>query len=114
LEIRQKGEKFSILDPAQLPERPSSPNRQFLNLGGCAAGLGLGLLLALITEFFGISITAAEQISDSSGIAVLEVIPLIQTQVDRRRRHVLLIASSMVVVLAVLVSCAILAYHFRS
>ena len=27
LEIRQKGEKFSILDPAQPAERPSSPNR---------------------------------------------------------------------------------------
>lgn len=114
LEIRQKGEKFSILDPAQLPERPTSPNRQLLNLGGMAVGLGLGLLIALITEFFGTSITGSEQISDSTGVPVLEVIPLIQTQVDRRRRHVLLIASSMVVVLAVLVSCAILAYHFRS
>jgi polysaccharide biosynthesis transport protein len=114
LEIRQKGEKFTILDPAQPAERPSSPNRRMINAAGSMAGLGLGLLLALITEFVGMSITTAEQITESTGIPVLEVIPIIQTYKDRtirRRRLIWATASGLMCVLA---SCAVLFYHFRS
>ena len=51
LEIRQKGERFSVLDPAQPAERPSRPQRMLLNAGGAWADLALGLLFALITNF---------------------------------------------------------------
>ena len=72
MEIRQQGEKFSILDPAQPAQRPSKPNRPLLTAGGAIVGLGLGLALALLTEFLGMSITAPEQITEATGIAVLE------------------------------------------
>ena len=109
LEIRQKGEKFSVLDPAQPPEKPSSPKRAFINAGGGLAGLCLGILLALITELMGMSITTPEQITESSGIPVLEVIPVIQTYVDRKvRRRRLTWVTVCGIVAAILVSCAAL------
>jgi succinoglycan biosynthesis transport protein ExoP len=115
LEIRQKGEKFSILDPAQPAERPSSPNRKLLNAGGSVAGLGLGLLFALLSEFLGMSITTPEQITESTSIPVLEVIPVIQTQKDRNiRRQRLVWATASGLVVFVLASCAALIYHYRS
>lgn len=115
LEIRQKGEKFSILDPAQPAERPSSPNRAYINAAGSLGGLGLGLLVALISEFLGMSITTSEQITETTGIPVLEVIPVIQTYADRTvRRRRLLIATASMVVLAVLGSGAVLVYYYRS
>src|SRR5262249_1922272 len=86
LEIRQKGEKFSILDPAQPAEKPSKPNRKLFDAAGALAGLALGLILALATEISGMSIITAEQVTDVSSIAVLEVIPVIETHFDRRRR----------------------------
>jgi succinoglycan biosynthesis transport protein ExoP len=113
LEVRQKGERFSVLDPAQPAERPSRPQRLLLNAGGSLAGLALGLLLALITEFFGMSITAPEQITALSGFPVLEVIPVIQTHADkvnRKRKVVLATASTGVFLLG---CCAVLLYHYR-
>ena len=114
LEIRQKGEKFQILDPAQPAEKPSKPKRALLNAGGSVAGLALGLMLALATEFLGMSITSPDQITAFSGFQVLEVIPTIQTRADRvqRRRRMFLAALSGVA--AALVAVAIVLYHFRT
>jgi uncharacterized protein involved in exopolysaccharide biosynthesis len=47
LERRQIGEQFRLLDPARLPERPFTPNRQFMMLVGAIAGLCLGLAMML-------------------------------------------------------------------
>ncbi len=90
LEIRQKGERFSILDPAQPAERPSRPNRALIDSAGAVGGLGLGIAIALMTEFLGICITSPDQITAATGLQVLEVIPVITTQADRlvRKRRI--------------------------
>jgi len=115
LEIRQKGEKFSILDPAQPAERPSSPNRMMINMAGSAVGLGLGLLLALITDFLGMSITSPKQITEAFGIPVLEVIPVIRTYTDRRTlKRRLVWGTVSCLVATILASCAFLIYRYRA
>jgi len=115
LEIRQKGEKFSILDPAQPPERPSKPNRSLINMAGSLAGLGLGLVLALVTDFLGVSITTPQQITEAFGLPVLEVIPVIHTYTDQQTRKKRLVWLTVSCVLAtVLASCAILIYRYRA
>jgi polysaccharide chain length determinant protein (PEP-CTERM system associated) len=111
LEIRQKGEKFSILDPAQPAERPSQPNRRLINAAGSLGGLALGLVLALITEVFGMSITAPEQIVEVSGLPVLEVIPMIHTQAAPALTRKRLILTAVSGAALVLVCCALYYYH---
>jgi len=104
LEIRQKGEKFVILDPGQVAERPARPNRVLIDSAGAVGGLILGLLLAIGTEFLGMSITSPQDITAASGLPVLEVIPVIQTRTDRRlqkRRILFAAASAMTMALAV-------------
>jgi polysaccharide chain length determinant protein (PEP-CTERM system associated) len=115
LEIRQKGERFTILDPAQPAGKPSGPKRLLINAAGAVAGLALGLLLALITEFLGISITSPDQILASGGVAVLAVIPIIQTGTDRilRKKRLIMTTASMVL-MVVVVSCAYLVYRFHA
>jgi len=113
LEIRQKGEKFEILDRAQPAERPTSPKRLVIDLAGSIGGLVLGLILAIGKEFFGMSIIAPEDVIAASGLPVLGEIPVIQTRDDRRRtrKRVLLAACSAVV--AAVISGAILFFHYR-
>lgn len=50
LEKRQQGQQFRVLDPPSLPQKPFSPNRLKISLGGLAVGLALGIGLALLLE----------------------------------------------------------------
>jgi hypothetical protein len=92
LEIRQKGEKFTVLDPAVPADRPSSPKRELIDSIGALLGIGLGLTAALATELFGITIVER---SDIASTRVLEVIPRIRTGRDRvvRNRRMILVAA---------------------
>ena len=114
LEIRQKGEKFEVLDTAQPAERPSSPNRKLIDAGGAIAGLGLGLILALATELLGMSITGAQDIVDASSLKVLGVIPVIETQRDRTMRRRRLVVAGASVTCATLVLGAVLFLRFHA
>ncbi|HTS35573.1 MAG TPA: Wzz/FepE/Etk N-terminal domain-containing protein [Candidatus Solibacter sp.] len=48
---QEEGERMFPLNPANLPDSPSFPNRLFFAGGGLGAGLGFGLALALWMEF---------------------------------------------------------------
>ncbi|HLH07348.1 MAG TPA: Wzz/FepE/Etk N-terminal domain-containing protein [Terriglobales bacterium] len=50
LEKRQQGEQFTVLDPPNLPERPTFPNRPMFAAGGFFGGLLLGCGLAFLLE----------------------------------------------------------------
>jgi uncharacterized protein involved in exopolysaccharide biosynthesis len=50
LEKRQQGEQFKVMDPPNLPERPTFPNRPAFAMGGGAAGLALGVGIAFLLE----------------------------------------------------------------
>lgn len=52
LEKRQKGERFRVLDSANLPERPYKPNRKMTALAGGAIGAAFGAGLIFLLEFF--------------------------------------------------------------
>jgi polysaccharide biosynthesis transport protein len=114
LEIRQKGEKFSILDPALPAEKPSKPNRKLFDAMGALGGLVLGVLLALSTELIGTTVTSPEQVALSSGVTVLEVIPVIVTELDNRRhKRQVIWATVSCTLFTVLVCTAALFYRFR-
>jgi len=50
MERRQKSERFTILDPARVPEVPIQPKRRLLSIGGIVIGLALGLVLGVGLE----------------------------------------------------------------
>lgn len=50
MEKRQKAERFTILDPARIAEKPVEPNRPLLGVLGSLAGLLLGLAIGLGNE----------------------------------------------------------------
>lgn len=93
LEVQRKGERFTLIDPADLPERPERPNRPvILVLAGFLAivsGIGAGAAAEQLDE----TIRTAQQLAQVAGLAPLAVIPYLPTEGDvthavRRRRVV--------------------------
>ncbi len=51
MERRQQAERFNIIDPARVPEKPAKPNRPLFAGVGAAIAIGLGLLIGFALEF---------------------------------------------------------------
>jgi polysaccharide chain length determinant protein (PEP-CTERM system associated) len=76
LERRQIGEQFRILDPAQVPERPYTPNRVVITAAGAVAGLLLGAGLVGFREFRNRTLRTRADVAWCIGLPVLAAIPV--------------------------------------
>jgi succinoglycan biosynthesis transport protein ExoP len=75
LEQRWKGERFRMLDPASLPEKPVFPKPAlFLGLGA-VLGLFVGLGAALVAEYLDPTVKDSEVLQAVQGYPVLASIP---------------------------------------
>lgn len=85
LETRQYGEKFKLLDSPRIPEKPTSPNRPMINLGGMAAGLGIGIVLVALLEYRDSTFKTDDEIISLLALPVLAVVPVMESSEERRR-----------------------------
>jgi polysaccharide chain length determinant protein (PEP-CTERM system associated) len=78
LDKRQKGERFRILDPANLPSKPEGLPRELLALGGLGGGVGLGFGLAFLLDLLSPTFRRSEDVEVSLGFPMLATIPSFQ------------------------------------
>jgi len=77
LEVRQKGERFTVLDPAITPQKPAAPDRGLYSIGGLIGGILLGIVLAAIAEINDESVRTETEAARILGKPVLSGIPQI-------------------------------------
>lgn len=86
MEKDSKGERFSLIDPAQLPEKPHSPNRPAILLLGMILSLGGGVAYAGVLESMDSSIKSSKMLAGLLGAPLLSVIPYMENAEDRRKK----------------------------
>jgi uncharacterized protein involved in exopolysaccharide biosynthesis len=104
LERRQIGEQFKILDPARLPEKPTSPNRPQLQGMGLAAGIGFGVALMALIEYLDKTLKSEGDVTAALNLLVLATVPILPDvgyRVARRRRLIAVSATVLVVTAAI-------------
>ncbi|MFH2075027.1 MAG: chain-length determining protein [Pseudomonadota bacterium] len=110
LEKGQMGQRFTLISPAQLPEKPVKPNRLAILLIGLILGIGSGVGTASFMEYADHSVRNAEALTKATSFAVLAIIPDIMTSQDTTvmQRKRILIAVSIVLLIIVGVTL----FHF--
>ncbi len=93
MEEHQKGEKFTLIDPASYPETPISPKRRVIVLAGIILSLGVGFGTVALAECLDHSVKSSEELARLTGLPVLGSIIRINTKEDlawaRRKRRLI-------------------------
>lgn len=110
LEKEQMGERFTIIDPARLPEKPVKPNVAAILLIGLFLGTGAGVGTAALKEYNDRSVRDPKTLTDLMGLPVLVTVPAIVTARDVLREKIM---RKRVITLAV-AACVItlILFHF--
>ncbi|MGH9725903.1 MAG: GNVR domain-containing protein, partial [Candidatus Acidiferrales bacterium] len=85
LERRQESEQFRVLDAANLPDRPSFPNRPLFTFGGLAFGLGLGIGIALLLEMRDTTLRSEGDVEFLLKLPMLAIVPALEVTVSHSR-----------------------------
>ena len=105
MEKARKGEKFTLIDPAILPEEPVSPNRPAIIFLSLVLALGAGMGSAAVRESLDSAVRGAKGVVSILHTAPLAVIPYLATEADtsrertRKRLIMALVAAGVIVIL---------------
>jgi DNA repair exonuclease SbcCD ATPase subunit len=110
MEETQRGERFSIIESAQLPERPYKPNRLGIILLGFLLATCAALGISAFQESLDNSVKTSDELSALTGVPVFSVITLVQTEEEKRAKRVKKIAWSAGVVGAIVLIWWVLDY----
>lgn len=88
LEKEQMGERFTIIDPARLPEKPVKPKVPAILLIGLFLGVGAGIGTAALKEYNDRSVRDPKELTELMRLPVLVSVPVIVTARDMLRQRI--------------------------
>ena len=93
LEAESRGERFTLIEPAALPEEPIKPNRPAIIFLSLVLALGAGLGYAAVAESLDHSVRGVKGVMNAVRVAPLAVIPYLanDTEVKHGKRRTLLV-----------------------
>ena len=101
LEKDRKGERFSLLEPAQLPEKPFKPDRLAIFLIGFALAIGGGVGFGGMREALDFSIKGPRDLARKIPLPILAQVPYLASaeDVERARLKMWLVGGGVALVL---------------
>jgi polysaccharide biosynthesis transport protein len=86
LETERKGERFTLIEPPQPPEKPIKPNRILILVLGLFTAVAAGIGAVIARDSFDASVRGPSDIRLMLQVPALASIPIIVTAADRVRR----------------------------
>jgi polysaccharide chain length determinant protein (PEP-CTERM system associated) len=116
MELKQKGERFRVIESAVAPESPVSPNRPLVFVVATFLGLMLGTGLLVLREVADRGFYSVTDLQQAVGIPVLAAVPVIRLpgEMAARRARQLRWGLSCAAVLVVLLASGLLFYYVRA
>ena len=105
LEKKQQAEHFTILDLAQVPEKPFKPRRGLMFPGAVLAALALSLGLAYLKDMMNSTVKFERELKTllPASVPLLAVVPELKAAADRRRS----VMFAVIAVIICLAGCAL-------
>jgi succinoglycan biosynthesis transport protein ExoP len=111
LETEQKGERFSLIEPPVIPEKPSKPNRLAIGIIGTVLALAVAVAVGGVLEATDDRVHGRAGILRTLGVPPLAVIPSIETDGTLRqklRRRLMMLTAFVVAVMVALLAIHLL------
>lgn len=110
LEKDRKGERFSLLEPAQRPEKPFQPDRTMIMLIGLVLAIGGGVGFGVLREALDFSVKGPRDLARKVALPILAQVPYLPSvdDIGRRKAKRWLIAGAF----ALLVVVVLTVVHF--
>lgn len=86
MEESQSAERFTIIDPAQLPEKPYKPNRLAIIIIGFVIAIGAGIGIAATRENLDHTIKSPRELRMATKAPVLAILEYVELPGERRTR----------------------------
>jgi len=86
LEAERKSERFTLIEPPQLPSKPIKPQKILIIIFGILGGFASGTILVLVRDTFDNAIYGARQLATVTGKMPLISIPIVQTRADSLKK----------------------------
>jgi succinoglycan biosynthesis transport protein ExoP len=105
LEKKQQAEHFTILDLAQVPEKPFKPKRGLMFIGAFLGALAMSLGLSYLVDMMNSSVKFERELKAMlpANVPLLAVVPQLQSAADRRSS----IRFAVIAVVISLIGCAL-------
>ncbi len=116
MELKQKGERFRVVESAVPPESPVSPNRPLVFVVGTFLGIMMGTGLLVLREVADRSFYSVSELHEAVGVTVLAAVPVIRLpgELAEQRSRNLRLGFSTAVVVALLLAGGLVIYSTRS
>jgi polysaccharide chain length determinant protein (PEP-CTERM system associated) len=85
LEAEQMSERFSLIEPPDVPKQPASPNRLLILFAGGLLSVGAGFATGVMAELLDPAIHGSKRLAKITGAAPLVVVPYIRTRAEIHR-----------------------------
>ncbi len=110
LEQERKGERFTLIQPPEIPEEPLSPNRFVIVFMAVVLAIGFGVVAGIIAEAVDPKIYGEDSIQAITGIPALVLVPFYEIPLDEgvRRKWILWLIAGTTIAMVMLV----VLFHF--